>query len=338
VVTVSDRAVAGLRADASGPVLVEGLRQAGLVCDEAAVVPDDPDAIRSRVLEAVAAGAEVVLTTGGTGIGPRDRTPQTLAPLIEIPVPGLAEGLRATSSAPGAALSRGVAGIVTAHDDQAPGDRRALVVALPGSPSAASDAVAYLTPRLAHAVDQLRGADHERRAGDQHAADHQSPRAASSTTAQRSVSPVRHPGTAPDGTLRCAVVTSAPLDPASFDAAVRDSAAGAVVTFTGVVRDHDGDQRVTGLDYEAHPDAQAHLAALTQAWSADHPAVLAVAVGHRTGALEVGQVAFVASVAAPHRAQAFAAAAALVDLVKARLPVWKHQTFADGTTQWVGSP
>jgi len=134
-----------------------------------------------------------------------------------------------------------------------------------------------------------------------------------------------------------AVVTAGPLDPEGLAALVRDPAAGATVLFTGVVRDHDDGRGVTGIVYEAHPDAQRMLAALLAGWLTDRPEILAVGAEHRYGEVEVGQVAFCAAVAAAHRAEAFAACADLVDLVKLSLPVWKHQRFADGTSVWVGS-
>jgi molybdopterin synthase catalytic subunit len=134
-----------------------------------------------------------------------------------------------------------------------------------------------------------------------------------------------------------ASVTTDPLDVADHEKAVADPAAGAVVAFQGVVRDHDHGRAVTLLEYEAHPSAQAVLAAVAAEVAAD-PAVCAVAVSHRVGRLAVGDVALVAAVSTAHRAAAFAACARLVDSVKARLPVWKRQVFADGTEEWVNCP
>lgn len=132
-------------------------------------------------------------------------------------------------------------------------------------------------------------------------------------------------------------VTDAVLDVAAHERAVDLPGAGAVVCFQGVVRDHDQGRSVTRLEYEAHPSAPELLAGIAREAVAD-PLVLAVAVSHRTGPLQVGDVALVAAVATAHRADAFAACARLVDEVKARLPVWKHQVFADGTDEWVNSP
>jgi molybdopterin synthase catalytic subunit len=132
-------------------------------------------------------------------------------------------------------------------------------------------------------------------------------------------------------------LTEQPLDVAAHEARVADARAGAVVSFAGVVRDHDDDRPVTRLNYEAHPSA-AQLLSEVAAEIARDPAVYAVAVSHRVGPLEIGDVALAAAVSTAHRAAAFAACARLVDEVKARLPVWKHQIFADGTDEWVNAP
>jgi molybdopterin synthase catalytic subunit len=133
------------------------------------------------------------------------------------------------------------------------------------------------------------------------------------------------------------VLTPAPVDVAAHEAFVAHPAAGAVVSFAGVVRDHDGGRAVTRLIYEAHPSAESVLADVA-AQIAKEPAVYAVAVSHRTGELEVGDVALAAAVSTTHRIDAFELCARLVDEVKARLPVWKHQIFADGTDEWVNAP
>jgi molybdopterin synthase catalytic subunit len=132
-------------------------------------------------------------------------------------------------------------------------------------------------------------------------------------------------------------VTTEPLDLAAHEAAVAGPRAGAVVSFQGVVRDHDHGRSVTTLEYEGHPTAEAVLREVVAEIAAD-PDVYAVAVSHRVGPLEIGDVALVAAVSTAHRAAAFAACARLVDEVKARLPIWKHQIFADGTDEWVNCP
>ncbi len=132
-------------------------------------------------------------------------------------------------------------------------------------------------------------------------------------------------------------VTAAPIDTASHEALVAGPESGAVVGFSGVVRDHDAGRRVTKLVYEAHPDAEKVLTAVATDIAA-LPQVSSVAVSHRTGELAIGDVALAAAVSAPHRAEAFHACAHLVDEVKRLLPVWKHQFFADGTDEWVNCP
>lgn len=133
-------------------------------------------------------------------------------------------------------------------------------------------------------------------------------------------------------------VTGMPLDVAGHEDAVRHPAAGAVVSFAGVVRDHDHGRTVTELEYEGHPSAATVLSEVAAELAADHPTVTAVAVSHRVGVLRIGDVALAAAVASAHRAEAFAACARLVDLVKQRLPVWKRQVFADGGEEWVNCP
>lgn len=133
-----------------------------------------------------------------------------------------------------------------------------------------------------------------------------------------------------------AVVTADPIDLASHEALVTDPHAGAVVSFAGVVRDHDGGKSVASLVYEAHPTAAKSVEEVA-AEIAARPGITHVAVSHRVGALSIGDAALVAAVSGPHRAEVFAACADLVDEVKARLPVWKHQHFADGTEEWVNS-
>ena len=134
-----------------------------------------------------------------------------------------------------------------------------------------------------------------------------------------------------------AALTTGPLDAAAHEAAVAQASAGAMVTFSGVVRDHDGGRAVTGIEYVAHPTAAAVLAEVV-ADVAARTDVEAIAVSHRIGPLTVGEAAIVVAVAGAHRQEAFAAAALLVDEVKHRLPVWKRQQFPDGTDEWVACP
>ncbi|MFF5081959.1 molybdenum cofactor biosynthesis protein MoaE [Actinoplanes sp. CA-054009] len=139
------------------------------------------------------------------------------------------------------------------------------------------------------------------------------------------------------GIIAVSEVLDAPLDLAAHEKAVTDVRAGAVVSFQGVVRDHDHGRGVTLLEYEGHPSAAAVLREVAEEIAAD-PDVYAVAVSHRVGTLAIGDVALVASVSTAHRAAAFAACARLVDEAKARLPIWKRQVFTDGSDEWVNCP
>ena len=127
------------------------------------------------------------------------------------------------------------------------------------------------------------------------------------------------------------------LDPVSvrdLELLVADRSAGAVVSFSGDVRDHDHGRVVAHLEYEGHPRAALVIADVAREVAARHD-VIAVAVLHRLGALAIGDSALVVAVSAAHRAEAFAACSDLVDETKHRLPVWKHQVFTDGTDEWV---
>ncbi|MGE5695949.1 MAG: molybdenum cofactor biosynthesis protein MoaE [Candidatus Sericytochromatia bacterium] len=134
-----------------------------------------------------------------------------------------------------------------------------------------------------------------------------------------------------------AEVTEHPVDLAELEALVAHEAAGAVVGFAGVIRDHDGGRRVIRLEYSAHPSAQDVLAEVCAVVARDAQGVRALAASHRIGTLTIGDAALVAAVAADHRGAAFETCAKLVDTIKVRLPVWKHQFFVDGTDEWVGS-
>jgi molybdopterin synthase catalytic subunit len=119
--------------------------------------------------------------------------------------------------------------------------------------------------------------------------------------------------------------------------AVADPAAGGEVLFVGTVRDHDAGHGVTALGYSAHPSAEAELRRVAGDIVAKHPDVLGLAAVHRTGDLAVGDLAVVVGVSCAHRAEAFHACRALIDELKATVPVWKHQQFTDGSDEWVGS-
>lgn len=134
-----------------------------------------------------------------------------------------------------------------------------------------------------------------------------------------------------------AAVTETPLSTVEHEELVADPAAGAVVSFAGVVRDHDHGRDVTRLEYTAHPSAGEVIAEIAAGFAA-RDGVEAIAVSHRIGVLGVGDVALACAVSSAHRAEAFAVCGELVDEVKHRIPIWKHQSFADGTDEWVDCP
>ena len=138
------------------------------------------------------------------------------------------------------------------------------------------------------------------------------------------------------GLVTLAEVTDLPLDLARHIGAVDQPHAGATVSFSGVVRDHDGGRAVLRLEYEIHSTAEAVVREVA-ADIAAMEGIVAVAVTHRYGSLAIGDVALAAAVSAAHRREAFDACARLVDEVKHRIPIWKRQVFADGTDEWVGS-
>jgi molybdopterin synthase catalytic subunit len=137
--------------------------------------------------------------------------------------------------------------------------------------------------------------------------------------------------------LRAAVV-SEPISVDEHAALVDDAAAGAVVTFSGVVRNHDGGRGVRMLDYSGHPTASAVIRSVAEQVAGRADGVRAIAVSHRIGALAIGDVALACAVAADHRGRAFAVCAELVDEVKRQLPIWKHQVFTDGEDEWINCP
>lgn len=134
-----------------------------------------------------------------------------------------------------------------------------------------------------------------------------------------------------------AAVTEQPILLTEHEDLVGHRAAGAIVGFVGMIRDHDHGRQVTRLEYSAHPSAQQVMADVLAEVAEQAPGIRALAASHRIGALHIGDAALVAAVAADHRREAFEACALLVDTIKARLPVWKHQFFADDTEEWVGS-
>ena len=153
-ITISNRAAAGIYEDRSGPVLADLLRAAGCEVDGPVVIPDGAT-VQAALQDAVDAGYDVVVTTGGTGLTPGDETPEMTQLVLDREIPGIAERIRAAGVAagvPAAALSRGVAGVTNTT----------LIVNLPGSTGGVRDGMAVLSSLIEHAVDQIRGGDHPR--------------------------------------------------------------------------------------------------------------------------------------------------------------------------------
>jgi molybdenum cofactor synthesis domain-containing protein len=154
VITVSDRSAAGDRSDDSGPVAVAALREAGFDCADAVVVPDGADSVERALQAEVVAGVKLVVTSGGTGVGPRDETPEGTRRVVTREIPGIAEELRrrGASEKPAGMLTRGVAGVADPHG--------VLIVNLPGSPKGVASGMPVVLSVARHVLDQLGGGDH----------------------------------------------------------------------------------------------------------------------------------------------------------------------------------
>ena len=137
--------------------------------------------------------------------------------------------------------------------------------------------------------------------------------------------------------IRLIAVRESELSLDEVRAAVADPAAGGIALFAGAVRDSDHDRGVTGLSYSAHPSAADELRRVAEDIAGKFP-VIGVAAVHRVGDLAIGDLAVVVAVSCPHRAEAFDACRELIDMLKASVPIWKHQRFTDGTAEWVGTP
>jgi len=355
IVVASERAAAGVYEDRSGPAATEWFTARGWEVLPVAIVPDG-EPVRDALLELIEgddAAPDLIVTSGGTGISPTDATPEATRAVLDREVPGIAELVRARSLAPtdpakkavpGAALSRGVAGIAD----------RTLIVNLPGSVGGVVDGLDALAEVLPHAVEQLAGLDHTHRphADPVDPADHAADRAADARgrTSRSPVVPAGYdPATevttsrAEDAVVLRADVLDTPLEGLLVELSdlVRDDTCGAVATFVGHVRDHDDGRGVTALHYEAHPQAAEILHEVAQQVTTRTAAAtgdtVRTAVVHRTGDLRVGDVAVVAAVASGHRQAAFTCASDLVEELKAEVPIWKQQGFTDGSSEWVDS-
>jgi len=137
--------------------------------------------------------------------------------------------------------------------------------------------------------------------------------------------------------VRLVDLRETPLDVAEVVAALDDDASGGLTLFVGRVRDHDGGRDVDGLDYSAHPSALDRMREVCERVAAEYD-VHGVAAVHRTGTLAIGDVAVIVATTTAHRGEAFAASKALIDTLKAEVPIWKHQRFGDGGDEWVGTP
>ncbi|GAB2833798.1 molybdenum cofactor biosynthesis protein B [Microbacterium insulae] len=154
VITVSDRSSTGARPDESGPVAVAALRGAGYECDDAVIVSDGAESVERALQAEIMAGVKLIVTTGGTGVGPRDETPEGTLRVVTREVPGIAEELRRRGAAekPAGMLTRGIAGVADPHG--------VLIVNLPGSPRGVASGMPVLLSVAGHVLDQLGGGDH----------------------------------------------------------------------------------------------------------------------------------------------------------------------------------
>lgn len=337
VITVSDRSFRGTREDVSGQRACDLLGTLGSVVFRT-LVPDETAPIQNSVIQAVDAGADIIITTGGTGITRRDRTPDAVGSILFYDIPGLPELIRSTSQVRTAALTRSRAGVVD-HEG-----RRSCVICLPGSPNGVTEGISCLSPLFHHVVEQLNDADHPAHEAHPHA-DHLPHAAITRQLAKLSEenthsTPKKNRRedqilTDPEGGVVTAKIQDTEISMAELEAAVQSDRAGAVLSFCGQVRNHDQGRAVESIDYEAHPNAAEVLHTIAGE-VAQTAGLCSIAVIHRYGLLKVGEVALGAAISAEHRHEAYEAMETLINRIKLELPVWKKQKFTEGGSQWSG--
>lgn len=339
VLVASTRAAAGTYPDKSGPTAVQMLREEGHEVLEPVVVADGEPlraALRNYLVKLpLDQRPDLLITSGGTGVMSDDRTPELTSEHLDTELPGIMHAIWAAGleNVRTAVLSRGVAGV----------SGRTLVVNLPGSRGGVKDGLGVLLPLLDHVFHQING---QRDAGhtapqavpeqDPQAPNHQGPEAPSNAAVNYQPSGTQgdHPVDRAPSVVVTARVTDKRLDAAEVRGAAASRTTGAVVTFSGIIRDHDAGRPVTKLDYTAHPTAQNVLLRVCEELAQEFTGVRIVAE-HRTGTLSVGDSALEVAVAASHRKRAFEVCDALVDRIKQRVPIWKEQHLGDGRTEWV---
>ncbi|WP_167739422.1 molybdenum cofactor biosynthesis protein MoaE [Kocuria sp. JC486] len=333
VLVASTRAAAGTYPDKSGPTAVTLIREAGHECSDPVVVADG-EPLRAELDHhlrglPVEQRPDLLIVSGGTGLMPDDVTPELTREYLDRELPGVVHaiwdaGLRNTHTA---VLSRGAVGV----------SGRTLVANLPGSRGGVKDGVGVILPLLDHVFQQLNGhrdAGHQAPSAADDRVDADAERTEPAAGYQPSGVQGDHPVDRAPSVVVTARVTDNRLDAAEVQAAAASRTTGAVVGFSGLVRDHDGGRPVTELDYTAHPTAQNVLLRVCEELAQEHTGVRIVAE-HRTGRLRVGDSAMEVAVAASHRKRAFEVCDALVDRIKQRVPIWKEQHLGDGSKEWV---